>query len=69
MHVLVWKEGQLFVAKCVEVEVASQGKTKFEAVSNLEEAISLYFENEKTHLPKGLNNLEVLPLSGKIGYA
>jgi len=29
---LVWKEKDLFVAKSLEVEVASQGKTKNEAL-------------------------------------
>lgn len=44
---LVWKEGKLFVAKCLEVEVASQGATKKEALENLREALELYFEDEK----------------------
>lgn len=44
---LVWKENKLFVAKCLEVEVASQGATKKEALKNLKEALELYFEDEK----------------------
>jgi len=43
---LVWQEGRLYVAKSLEVEVASQGKTKKEALGNLKEAIELYFEKE-----------------------
>ena len=43
---LVWKEDSLYVARSLEVEVASQGKTKIEALSNLKEAIELYFEKE-----------------------
>ena len=43
---LVWKEDDLYVAKSVEVEVASQGKTKDEALENLKEALELYFEDE-----------------------
>ena len=39
---LVWKEDKLFVAKSVEVEIASQGKTKKEALANLKEALELY---------------------------
>lgn len=58
-HALVWKEGLLFVAKSLEVEVASQGKTKKEALSNLEEALSLYFENEKVSPPPLLENPEL----------
>lgn len=43
---LVWKEKNLYVAKCNEIELASQGKTKKEAVDNLKEALVLYFTDE-----------------------
>jgi len=43
---LVWKEGNWFVSKALEVEVASQGKSKSEALENLREALELYFEDE-----------------------
>jgi len=46
LNALVWKEGDLFVAQCLEVEVASQGGTKKSALANLEEALELYFEDE-----------------------
>ncbi len=46
-HALSWKEENLFVAQCLEVDVASQGVTKKEALANLEEALELYFEDEK----------------------
>ena len=46
-HVLLWKEDDLFVAKALEVEVASQGKTKKETLASIEEALELYFEGEK----------------------
>ena len=44
--VLVWKEGDLFVAKSLSVEVVSQGNTKEESLANLKEALELYFEEE-----------------------
>ncbi|WP_435110557.1 type II toxin-antitoxin system HicB family antitoxin [Nocardiopsis synnemataformans] len=37
-----------YVARAVEVEVASQGETVEEAVANLREALELYFEDEQT---------------------
>jgi predicted RNase H-like HicB family nuclease len=40
----VWREGNWFVAHCNEIEIASQGETKDEALSNLKEAIELHFE-------------------------
>ena len=45
-------EGDWHVARCLEVEVASQGHTADEALANLREALELYFEDED--LPEGL---------------
>ncbi len=70
IHALVWRENDWHVAKAVEVEVASQGTTAKEALSNLEEALELYFEDEK--VPKGnltLPNLRLETLFPTIQYA
>jgi predicted RNase H-like HicB family nuclease len=40
----VWKEGSLYVAQCLEVDVASQGRTEQSAIRNLSEALRLHFE-------------------------
>ncbi len=40
----LWREGDLWVAQCLEVDVASQGETEEEALKNLKEALELYFE-------------------------
>jgi predicted RNase H-like HicB family nuclease len=42
---VVWEEGNYYVAQCLNVEVSSFGNTKEEALKNLSEAISLYFED------------------------
>ena len=34
-----------YVARCLDVEVASQGETVEEALANLREALELYFED------------------------
>jgi predicted RNase H-like HicB family nuclease len=34
------------VARCLDVEVASQGRTIDEALANLREALELYFEDQ-----------------------
>ncbi|MEK7617444.1 MAG: type II toxin-antitoxin system HicB family antitoxin [Patescibacteria group bacterium] len=46
IHSVVWKEDKWYVAKALELEVASQGKTEKEALTNLKEALELYFEDE-----------------------
>ena len=40
----VWRGGNLYVAQCLEVDVASQGTTEKEALENLREALELHFE-------------------------
>ena len=44
---VVWKEGKFYVAQCLNVDVSSFGKTKQESLDNLNEALELYFENQK----------------------
>lgn len=41
----VTHEDPWFVARCLEVELASQGSTSDEALANLKEALELYFED------------------------
>ena len=38
-------EAPWYVARCLDVEVASQGETAEEALENLREALELYFED------------------------
>lgn len=46
-------EDKWFVAQCLEVDVASQGKSEDEAINNLREALELYFEDPRpTIMPK-----------------
>lgn len=45
IHTVLWKENKWYVAKALEVEVASQGKSEQEAIDNLKEALELYFED------------------------
>lgn len=43
---VVQHEDEWYVARCLEVEVASQGSTVEDALGNLKEALELYFEDE-----------------------
>ena len=42
----VVREGDWYVARCLEVEVTSQGESVDDALANLTEALELYFEDE-----------------------
>ncbi|MFA6099461.1 MAG: type II toxin-antitoxin system HicB family antitoxin [Patescibacteria group bacterium] len=52
---VVWKEGKFYVAQCLNVDVSSFGKSMKEALSALDEALELYFEDVKS--PK-INKVE-----------
>ncbi|MFN0101700.1 MAG: type II toxin-antitoxin system HicB family antitoxin [Bryobacteraceae bacterium] len=55
----VWREGDWHVAQCLEVDVASQGETEDEALSNLREALELYFEPPQATRPPKIRLIEV----------
>ena len=43
---IVHKEDDWYVSWCSDLDIASQGKTVEEAISNLKEAVELCLENE-----------------------
>ena len=51
-NVVIQKEEKWYVAKCIDNNIASQGKTIEESIQNLKEAIELYYENEEPIIPK-----------------
>lgn len=51
INVYIIKDGDWFVAKCIENNVASQGKTIDEAIKNLQEAILLYYKDNEFDIP------------------
>ena len=48
----VSNEPPWYVARCLEIEVTSQGASVEEALANLKEALELYYEDEP--LPSGV---------------
>ena len=53
-NVIIQKEEEWYVARCIDNSVASQGKTIEEALENLKEAIELYYQDEPPIEPKQL---------------
>lgn len=45
-NVIIQKENDWYVAKCIDNNVASQGKSIEEALANLKEAVELYYQDE-----------------------
>lgn len=54
----VWKEDEWYVAHCNEFEIASQGKSESEALTNLQEAIELYFEEPTATIFPSIHTIE-----------
>ncbi|MDR3642351.1 MAG: type II toxin-antitoxin system HicB family antitoxin [Candidatus Doudnabacteria bacterium] len=63
----VWKEDKFYVAQCLNVDVSSFGKTKREAIKNLQEALELYFEDAKTPKISKIQKAELTKMS--VAYA
>ena len=57
----IWTEDDWYIAQCLEVDVASQGRTREEALANLREALELYFEE-----PHGAVMPEVVRLEADV---
>lgn len=52
LNYVVFPEDGMFVARCLDIEVASDGVTEEQAVANLQEALELYFEDHGDDLAK-----------------
>ncbi len=59
----VTREGDWYVARCLEVEVTSQGETFEASLASLREALELYFEDQP--LPTAVEPI-VAPLDVRI---
>ncbi len=55
----VWKEGNWFIAQCLQVDVASQGETEQDALQNLSEALALHFESPTATQIPDIHTLEI----------
>ena len=60
---VVWKEGKYYVAQCLNVDISSFGRTKKEALANLDEALELYFEDVKSPKITKIERPELVKLS------
>ena len=55
----VVREGDWFVAQCLEVDIASQGETEADALHSLAEAIALHFTPPIATVLPDLHPIEV----------
>jgi predicted RNase H-like HicB family nuclease len=44
---IIEREGGLFVARCVELDIAGHGASRAAALANLKEAVSFFVENAR----------------------
>lgn len=46
IKVEIYHDGDFYCARCLDLDIFSQGKTLDEVVENIKESIMLYFEDE-----------------------
>lgn len=55
VSIIIEKEDNWYVSHCLELGIASQGKTVEEAIANIKEAVELYLEHAE---PEELEKLK-----------
>ena len=55
----VWAEDDWFIAQAHEIDIASQGESEPEALSNLREALELYYQEPSDAIAHQVHSLEV----------
>ncbi len=55
----LWRENDWVVAQCLEVDVASQGRSEEEALANLKEALALHFEPPRATATPTIRQVEI----------
>ncbi len=56
---VVQQEGDLFVAQCLDVDIASQGSSEEEALANLQEALELYVQSPQATTAPNVSKVRV----------
>lgn len=56
LNYTIEEEDGLFIARCVELDIVSDGLSKEEAFNNLKEALDCYFANPDERLERWLAN-------------
>jgi predicted RNase H-like HicB family nuclease len=59
---IVWKEDDYYVAQCLNIDVSSFGDTKKEALSHLNEALDLYFEDTNVRSVSHIQRAEIISI-------
>jgi predicted RNase H-like HicB family nuclease len=62
-EVIVYQEGNAYVAQCLNVDVASEGDTEKQALANIREALELYFEGESDQEVMSVTHVKVANLT------
>lgn len=60
---IVWKEGKQYVSWNINTGISSFGKTKKEAVTMLQEALELYFEDVSISEVNEVEKPNLIPLT------
>jgi predicted RNase H-like HicB family nuclease len=60
---VVYREGEHYIAQCLNVDISSFGTSESEALENLQEALELYFEDASDEIVATIDAPEVRRLT------
>jgi predicted RNase H-like HicB family nuclease len=55
----LWREDEWVIAQCLDIDIASQGRSEDEALTNLQEALALHFEPPQATAAPKIRPIEV----------
>jgi len=55
LKVIIYKDEEFYTAQCIDVNVASFGRTILDAKKNIREALELYFDDEQVKTSRKSN--------------
>ncbi len=66
----LWREGDWIVAQCLELDVASQGRSEVEAVANLKEALELQLQEPRASTTPSVwpPRIRTVPVESSCGH-
>lgn len=63
LKIVVWKEGDQYVAWCLNNSISSFGDSKQDSIESLKEALSLYFEEASVEDLTPVEKPDIVPMN------
>lgn len=60
VHNVIWKEGEYYVALCLNANISGFGRTRDQALKNLDDSLAIYLTTAKDSPVLHVNHVELM---------